>query len=114
MDYTAMDFWWKVVITLINLGIGAYLFWERHNDGTRRRIDDLETDFDARIDVHASRLAKVEARAENSPTHDDLAGIHEKINRVDTSISALSGEFAGVRNLLNTIHQHLLTGGKKS
>lgn len=113
MDYTALDFWWKIFLTLLNMGIGVYLFWERHNDGTTRRIGALEADLDARLDNHSSRLAKVEARMELLPDHDDLGGLHERINDMNRGLSTLSGELSGVKTTLNLIHQHLLSGGKR-
>lgn len=111
MDYAALDFWWKVSITLLNMGIGIYLFWERHNDGTSRHIDKMETDLDARLDDHASRLAKVEARVELLPSHDDLGDLHERINHVSSGMDTLTGELSGIKTTLNMIHQHLLNGG---
>lgn len=113
MDYTAMDFWWKVFITLINLGIGVYLFWERHNDGTRRRIDGLETDLDGRMDGHATRLARVEARVEQLPDHNDLAALHSRVTEVAGSVHRLGGEMQGMKTVLNLIHEHLLNGKGK-
>lgn len=113
MDYTAMDFWWKVFITVINMGIGAYLFWERHNDVTQRRIDTLETDLDGRMDSHATRLSRVESRIEMLPNHADLSDLHERINNVSKNIHTLTGEMTGAKTTLGLIHQHLLNGGGK-
>ncbi len=112
VDYTAADFWWKVCITTINMAIGAYLFWERHNDGTRRRIDDMETDLDTRMDNHASRLSRVESRIEMLPGHEDLSDLHERINDVSKAVHTLYGETTGIKTTLGLIHQHLLNGAK--
>lgn len=113
MDYTAADFWWKVFITVINMGIGAYLFWERHNDVTQRRIDALETGLDERLDGHAVRLSEVESRIEMMPSHKDLSDLHERINEVSKAVHTLYGETTGIRTTLGLIHQHLLNGGGK-
>lgn len=111
MDYMAADFWWKAFITVINMGIGAYLFWERHNDVTQRRIDTLETDLDQRLDNHAMRLSRVESRIEMLPSHEDLAALHERINDISRAVHTLSGEMSGIKTTLGLIHQHLLNGG---
>lgn len=108
-----MDFWWKVVITVLNLAIGVYLFWERHNDSTSKHIDTMESDIDKRLDNHASRLAKVEALVESLPSHDDLGDLHERINHVSSGMDRLSGEMTGIKTTLNLIHQHLLSGGNR-
>lgn len=113
MDYTALDFWWKVSITLLNMGIGVYLFWERHNDSTSRHLDTMEHDLDTRLDNHASRLAKVEASVALLPDHDDLGDLHSRINEVSSGMSNLTGELSGIKTTLNLIHQHLMSGGKR-
>ena len=113
MDYMAADFWWKAFITVINMGIGAYLFWERHNDVTQRRIDALETDLDQRLDGHSVRLSRVESRIEMLPNHEDLGDLHERINEVSKNIHTLTGEMTGAKTTLGLIHQHLLNGGRK-
>lgn len=110
MDYTAADFWWKAFITVINMAIGAYLFWERHNDGTTRRIETLEADLDERLDDHSSRLSKVEARMSLMPSHEDLGDLHERINDVSKGLNTLTGEMTGIKTTLGLIHQHLLNG----
>lgn len=112
LDYAALDFWWKVVLTLINLAIGVYLFWERHNNATTKRIDEMETRLDDRLDDHANRLAKVEAQVEALPDHSDIGDLHERINAVERAVNTMAGELTGIRTTLNLIHQHLLNGGK--
>lgn len=108
-----MDFWWKVGITILNLGIGVYLFWERHNDGTSKRITDFEDGTDKRLDDHATRIAKVEAHLEMLPSHDDLGDLHDRINQVTSGMDKVSGELTGIKTTLNLIHEYLLKGGGK-
>lgn len=113
MDYAAADFWWKVFLSVINIAIGVYLFWERHNDGTKNRIDRMEADIDTRMDDHSSRLAKVEARIDLLPSHDDLGDLHERINDVAKGLNTITGEMSGIKTTLGLIHQHLLNGNGK-
>lgn len=93
---------------LLTGGIGIYVYTSNKNKATNDRIDVLQENIDAKVDGHSERIAKLEAHAENSPSHDDLAGIHDKINTACSQISSLSGEFKGVHTLLNTIHRYLL------
>lgn len=108
-----MDFWWKVAITILNLGIGVYLFWERHNDGTTTRISQFEKNTDERLDDHATRLAKAEARLEGLPDHNDIGDLHERINHVGSGMDKLTGELTGIKTTLHLIHEYLLKGGGK-
>lgn len=112
MDYTAADFWWKVAITVINLGIGAYLFWERNNNATSQRITTLETDIDTRLDDHAGRLMRVETQVQHLPQTADLEKLYERVRTVDHTTTKMEGEFQEVRRTLGLIHTYLMTKEK--
>lgn len=109
--------WMKLAVMALGLifNIAAYLYMRASNrdKATKEQIDTLETDLGKKLDGQGERIAKLETRAENSPTHEDLGSIHEKINHLSSQVSNLSGELKGVSNLLNTMHNYLLTGGKK-
>lgn len=77
------------------------------------RFRRMEEDLEGKAPHYNERISYLEANAKKSPTHDDLAALHEKINKVGNDISNLSGEFSGVRNLLQTLHNYLLNGGVK-
>lgn len=77
------------------------------------RFKRMEEDLEGKAPHYNERISYLEANAKKSPTHDDLAALHEKINSVSKEIGNLSGEFSGVRNLLQTLHQHLLHGSKQ-
>jgi flagellar biosynthesis/type III secretory pathway M-ring protein FliF/YscJ len=77
------------------------------------RFKRMEEDLEGKAPHYNERISYLEANAKKSPTHDDLSEIHEKINGVSKEISKLTGEFSGVHNLLQTVHEYLLNGGKK-
>jgi len=109
--------WMKLGVVLLGLlvNVASFMYVRSSNKdkATKDQIKHMETDLAEKQDNQAERITRLEAQAENSPTHNDLGSIHEKINQLRTEVGHLSGEFIGVRNLLNTIHQHLLTGDKK-
>jgi len=76
------------------------------------RFRRMEEDLEGKAPHYNERISYLEANAKKSPTHDDLSGLHEKINGVSNDISELSGAFGGVKTLLETLHRHLLNGGK--
>lgn len=108
-----MKFGFQVLQFLLTGGIGIYVYLSNKDKVTNDRIGKLEDDLDAKMDGHIERIVALETRADTSLTHNDLADIHEKINKIGTDISSLSGEFTGVSNLLNTLHRYLLNGGKQ-
>jgi hypothetical protein len=76
------------------------------------RFKRMEEDLEGKAPHYNERISYLEANAKKSPTHDDLADLHEKINAVSNNISELTGQFTGVRTLLETLHRYLLNGGK--
>lgn len=113
MDMEWLKFGFQVLQFLLTGGIWIYVYLSNKDKVTNDRIGKLADGIDEKIDGHGERISKLETHVTGSPTHDHLAEIHEKINLVGKDIGTLSGEFAGVRNLLNTIHHHLLSGGRQ-
>lgn len=97
---------------VLTWGVALYMYLANKDKATNGRISELQRDIDGKLDDHAERITALEARAESAPTHEDLGGIHSKINEVSDQCAALAGEFKGVRSLLTTIHEHLLRSGK--
>lgn len=113
MNYNALDFWWKVAITLINVGVWLYLYLVNRNRVTNERIDKLEEGVNKRLNNHTDRLARLEQDARHAPTHDDLKRLHTRIDEVNNSLKRLEGEFSGANHTLSLIHEHLLNGSNK-
>lgn len=108
MDIELAKFTLQLLEFVVVGACSIYVYIANKNRVTNTRIDQMETGIEAKIDGHGERIAKLEVKVRASPGHADLSGLHEKINKVGADVSTLSGEFHGVRNLLNTIHQHLL------
>lgn len=113
MDLELAKFLFQVLTFLMTGGIGIYVYMSNKDKVTNDRIGKLEDDLDKKLDGHIERIVALETKAESSLTHNDLADIHEKINKIGTDISTLSGKFTGVSNLLDTLHNYLLHGGKQ-
>lgn len=119
MDYTAADFWWKVAITLINMGIGWYLWWERRSDATNMRINKIEDSMANALNQMADRLTSVERDTSHAPTHNDLSKLCERMNgveyrlgeRIDTvggAVKRIEGESSAQTRILNLVYESLL------
>ena len=113
MDLELAKFLFQVLTFLMTGGIGIYVYLSNKDKVTNDRIGKLEEDLDVKLDGHIERIVALETKAASSLTHNDLADIHEKINKIGTDISTLSGKFNGVSNLLDTLHNYLLNGGKQ-
>lgn len=113
MNYGALDFWWKVAITILNGGFWIYMYMVTRNRVTNERISTLQGAVDERLDNYADRLARIEQDARHAPTHDDLKRLHSRIDEVKDSLKRLEGEFSGANHTLQLIHEHLLNGSNK-
>lgn len=113
MDYSALDFWWKVAITVLNAGFCIYMYLVTRNRVTNERITTLQENVDTRLDDHSDRLARIEQDALHAPTHEDLKRIHARIDETAKSMARIEGEFAGTNHTLNLIHEYLLNGKNK-
>jgi hypothetical protein len=109
--------WIKLGVVLLGLlvNVGSFMYVRSSNKdkATKDQIEKMETDLDDKLDGQSERITRLEIRSGNSPTHEDLGSIHEKINQLRAEVGLLTGEFIGVKNLLNTLNQHLLNGGKR-
>jgi len=113
MEMEWLNFGFQVLQFLLTGAVAFYVYLSNKDKVTNNRISKLQDDLDDKMDGHVERIAKLEVRAESALTHDDLSELHDKINRVGGDVKILTGEFSGVRNLLGTIHNHLLNGGKQ-
>jgi hypothetical protein len=113
MDMEWVKFGFQVLQFLLTGGIGIYVYLSNKDKVTNDRIGKLESDLDTKLDGHIERIVALETKSESSLTHNDLADIHEKINKIGSDISSLSGKFTGVSNLLDTLHNYLLRGAKQ-
>lgn len=102
------EFAFQVLQFLLTGGIGVYVYMSGKDTVTNGRISKLEEDIDSKINSQGERIAKIEARAEKAPTHDDLARLYEKINKQSECLHRLEGEFEGVKRTLQLIHETLM------
>lgn len=119
MDYTAADFWWKVAITVLNMAIGWYLWYERRNDATSLRINKIEDSMAKAINTMSDRLTSVERDTSHAPTHNDLSKLYERMSgtehrlgeRIDTvggAVKRIEGENAAQTRILNLVYESLV------
>lgn len=85
---------------------------EEAREAGKQHWDSRFSDLDRLVADHRERIGKLEATVNQGPTHEDLAGLHERINDLGASVSSLAGEFKGANHTLELIHSFLLNGGK--
>ncbi|MCK9987411.1 MAG: hypothetical protein AzoDbin1_03883 [Azoarcus sp.] len=121
---------WDLVLLLIAflafVGTMLKLFFFQHERGDRERYEAQEKargenqarwngmfdELDKQMVDHGERIARMEATTEKSPTHEDLAALHRRIDAVAGAINGLQGEFKGASHTLQLIHTYLMNGGK--
>lgn len=84
--------------TLVTAAVGLYVYLSHKDKVTNHRIGELRKDVDDRLDTHGERLARLEEAVQRSPTHDDLGGVHTRINEVGKGVHTLTGEVKAMHN----------------
>lgn len=118
-DYNALDFWWKVFITIANLGVWLYMYLLNRNRVTNERINRMEVGMTDTIGAHSDRLSRLEKDVSHSPTHDDLGKLYERMNdlehrlgdrieNVNGAIKRIEGENAAQTRILNLVYESLV------
>lgn len=118
MDNESVRLWLVVVSmagsALSTLASAATWLYVRNSDRhkvTGARITTMEAHFDNRMDQQDSRIAKLEGRVQEAPTHSDLALLHEKVNEVARCASRVEGEVKGQGDLLRIIAEKIAGKG---
>jgi hypothetical protein len=105
--------YFEIAQFILTGAVGVYVYLTNRDKVTNDRIGKLQEDLDEKLENHGERIARLETKSEKALTHNDLSELYKKVNDINGSVSTLTGEFVGVRNLLSTIHNHLLNGGKQ-
>lgn len=107
MDLDLAKFLLQMLEFLVVGACSVYVYIANKNRVTNERITEMETAIEDKIDGHGERIAVLETRAKQVPTHSDMGDIHEKINAVDQKVSAQGGKLdsidAQLRQLMNRI-----------
>ncbi len=115
MSLEEAKFWMVVVFQLVNAaassGLWLYVRYGDRNKEVDRKFDDLRKEFDARMDMQDTTIARLSGLAERAPTHADLAALHEKANITAQSVSSIAGEMKGMSETLRLILNRIAERG---
>lgn len=102
----------KLAVQVINVLVTVLLFVKVQSVNKEKANNEKFTTFEkevtSSVKVLSERLGMLEVRVEKTPTHDDLAKIHEKINAVSDCVSRIEGEASGTAKTVDLIHDYLL------
>jgi len=97
---------------LITGFISYYLYNEKKNDTTNRRIADLESNADSRLDDLSRRVALVEGAMQQLPKHSDLDGIGDQLNKLARETSAQTATLTALEKQVGRIQEWLMEKAK--
>ena len=96
-----------IVFQLVNaaatVGIWLYVRYGDRNKEIDQRFERLSADVDARLDEHGRDIQRLRGLNERAPTHEDLARIHDKINRTAQAVSAMGAKLDAMNDNLRLI-----------
>lgn len=94
----------QIVQILVTAAVTLYAWRISRDRAQRAELDAMDTEIGAVRD----RVQSIEADLRHIPSHDDLAGIHEKINGVARGLEGMRGELVQMNRTLGLINEHLL------
>jgi hypothetical protein len=106
MDLTTL-LWMQIANTLLNLGIGCWVYLEKRNNKTNGRIDALSKRFD---DTEKT-VVEMGAMIKGVPSHSDLSDVYESVNRLAQTVNQLVGENRGQSDILRLILNRITEKG---
>lgn len=108
IDYKAAAFWWQVLLTAVNMIGWAYVIVTSKQKANTKAINGIESS----INKLEKRISLVERDVENLPDHEDVSGLHHRINEANDKLSAMKGQLTQINTNMHLIHEFLLNGGK--
>ncbi|MCA0175220.1 MAG: DUF2730 family protein [Proteobacteria bacterium] len=107
------------IIAVVNICITIAVFWGNRSKAASSRLDDMQTDVEAKLDRlgrelreavtgHSMRLERLDTHISRMPSHSDLSQIYEQVNAVREKVSSVQGQLTGITDNLRLITNKLL------
>lgn len=116
---------------LLTWGVALYMYLANKNKATNERITSVETDFGKKLqgnvqqiksldedivakhEIQVQRITKLEAIAQSSPSHADLAKLYDSVNALASTVNQLVGENRGQSDTLRLILNQITEKGMR-
>ncbi|HWO99174.1 MAG TPA: hypothetical protein VNL74_00900 [Methylococcus sp.] len=119
IDYNKWRLFFEVFVFVWNLAIGLYLWFGRSQKDVIDRIERFEEAVDQRLDAYdqkcqlkQERIARLEQQMKETPTHDDLGQIYDRMNHIAGDVREMKGVLDGTARSVDRIHRYLLEHNK--
>lgn len=101
-----------IVIVLLLIILAGLLFLNQRVEGLARETRQMDSQLSHENRSMESRVAVLEARVNNLPTHRDLTELRSGIGEVVESVATIQGQGDTMMQMLQTIQKHLLESEK--
>jgi len=119
IDYRALQFWLSVAQVVGYLILGAYVWIVNRQKATRAEIKELRDSLASytkdqadNCGKHKARTTTLEVKVENSPSHEDLGKVYDRINVVKGAVDEMSGTLKGIGTQVGLLVRHHMGEGK--
>ncbi|MCC7413352.1 MAG: DUF2730 family protein [Gammaproteobacteria bacterium] len=108
MDYTASQFWFNVVQSLVVSVLAIYTWVVVRTKANRTAIDAVNERVAGQFATIVERVTMLERDVQHLPGHGDIEKLHEKVNAIAGAVGRIEGELTGLHSSMTLIHEHLL------
>lgn len=109
--WTEPQFWLSIINICGTITLG---FYTRRIDRDRVKAAQMHltdrrlTENEKILAKQKEKIARIEERLENLPTHENIGKVYERINAVHGAVEKLTGVISGIKSSLEMIHEYLL------
>lgn len=111
LDYKALAFWLQLIQAVVTGLVFLYVWLTNRQKVNASAIETLRDDLSRQINDLDDRVIRVEKDVEHLPTHEDMAGLHTRVNEANDNIKEMRGQLSQMNHTLQLINDHLLNKG---
>ncbi|WP_241085749.1 DUF2730 family protein [Candidatus Vondammii sp. HM_W22] len=104
IDYSAWRFWYEIALGGVVVVNFAYTWVANRSKANRKAIEGV----DERMTETIRRTDRLEQRADNAPSHNDLAVLHDRITDLSGAVRELTGVLQAMRRSVDRVETYLL------
>lgn len=120
LDYKSLSFWWGVLQAMCTAAVFFYAHFKAAGRANAKAIEALRkgtreqfTEMRGKAHELDTRMHRLEERAANLPTHEDIGRIHTRVDNLGEGQKKLEGIMITVAAQVTLIHETLLHRGGK-
>ncbi len=120
-DYSAWQFWIGVGQLLINVMIGAYLWFSRKHQATIKLVKDTvdtwnanKKELEIKIEAVEKDVIQVQTELKYMPTQNQLQNLNKNMGTLEGELKEVKGRLEGINRVADLMNEYLINKEKSN